>query len=604
VTPSPTSGPAPVGFARRVVSRGAGMILVALLFVGVAGFAGWAALATRSSARGASSASRVADAYQQAHYALIDIDISEQSYRLQPRPSLATRLTAGQIQLANALSAVAADGDRSDRAIARRLQQQARALQPALVAMVSAVAQLNAVRVQQLDQRNVRPLLASMERTVNAADVSHHRQLQSRLAAAGRSQTVVLVATAIMLLLGVLVVVAFAALMRYRRRLDAVAETELERLRGAAFTDGLTGMPNHRAFHEALAALADSGAELCVALVDLDGTKTVNDSRGHQAGDELIQALGGCLQGLGLPGQHTYRTGGDEFAVVLEGARAMAGFYLAQHLHDRLAEREQAGLTATVGVAESWPGATKDALLGRADLALREAKRSHRGVLTYSPDMELAHREAQAGQDGERRHATTLATSLARAVDAKDSYTHSHCETVAELCALMAQHLGLDAERVARVRLAGLLHDVGKIGVSDTILHKPGPLTDEEFAVMQTHPTLGSHIVSAAELIEEAEWISHHHERMDGCGYPDRLAGERIPLESRIIMVADAFEAITATRPYRAARPVGEALAELERHAGSQFDPGCVAALRTILSRQLTIDLSAAREARRLPRAA
>ena len=380
--------------------------------------------------------------------------------------------------------------------------------------------------------------------------------------------------------------------------------TELDRLRGAAFTDSLTGMPNHRAFHEALAGLTAAGAELCLAVFDLDGTKAVNDSRGHQAGDEQIQTLGEWLTELDLPGQTTYRTGGDEFAVVLEGGRAMAGFYLAQQLRARFAERADGALSATVGVAESWPGAPKDALLGRADLALREAKRSHRGVLVYSPDMERADQLAQADQDNERRHATTLATSLARAVDAKDSYTHSHCETVAELCALMAQQLGLAPERVARVRLAGLLHDVGKIGVSDTILNKPGPLTDDEFAVMRTHPTLGSHIVSAAELIEEAEWIRHHHERMDGCGYPDRLAGEQIPLESRIVMVADAFEAITATRPYRAARPVGEALLELERHAGTQFDTRCVGALRAILSDKLTIDLSAAREARRLRQAA
>ncbi len=168
-------------------------------------------------------------------------------------------------------------------------------------------------------------------------------------------------------------------------------------------------------------------------------------------------------------------------------------------------------------------------------------------------------------------------------MDAKDAYTHSHCETVAELCALIATEIGMPPERVAKVRLAGLLHDVGKIGISDAILQKPGKLTTDEFEVMKTHPTLGCHIVSAAELYEEAEWILHHHERLDGCGYPDGLCGEAVPLESRIIMVADAFEAITADRPYRDRRSVGEALAELNRHAGAQFDPQCLRALERIV---------------------
>ena len=156
-----------------------------------------------------------------------------------------------------------------------------------------------------------------------------------------------------------------------------------------------------------------------------------------------------------------------------------------------------------------------------------------------------------------KHHVTTLASALARAVDAKDAYTHSHCETVAELCALIATEIGMPADRVAKVRLAGLLHDVGKIGISDAILQKPGSLTVDEFEVMKTHPTLGCHIVSAAELYQESEWILHHHERLDGRGYPEGLRGEEIPLESRIIMVADAFEAITADRPYRDRRSVG-----------------------------------------------
>ena len=136
---------------------------------------------------------------------------------------------------------------------------------------------------------------------------------------------------------------------------------------------------------------------------------------------------------------------------------------------------------------------------------------------------------------------------------------------------------------MARIRIAGLLHDVGKIGISDAILQKPAALTAEEAAVMRTHPDLGAHIVSAAELYEEAGWILHHHERLDGRGYPDGLCGVDVPLESRIIMVADAFEAMTSDRPYRPRRPVEEAFAELERHSGTQFDPACITALRSIL---------------------
>jgi HD-GYP domain-containing protein (c-di-GMP phosphodiesterase class II) len=129
------------------------------------------------------------------------------------------------------------------------------------------------------------------------------------------------------------------------------------------------------------------------------------------------------------------------------------------------------------------------------------------------------------------------------------------------------------------------MHDVGKIGVPDAILQKPGRLTDEEFEEMRTHSTLGASIVAAAQLTEESTWVRHHHERLDGCGYPDQLQGDQIPLQSRIIFVADAYEAITSDRPYRAGRPAEEALTELRRCAGSQFDPECVAALERALTK-------------------
>jgi putative nucleotidyltransferase with HDIG domain len=169
-------------------------------------------------------------------------------------------------------------------------------------------------------------------------------------------------------------------------------------------------------------------------------------------------------------------------------------------------------------------------------------------------------------------------------VDAKDSWTRSHCETVSELCAAVAAELELPPDRIEKLRLAGLLHDVGKIGVPDSILQKPSQLTEAEFETMKTHSQLGHSIVSGAGLAEEAHWILHHHERPDGRGYPDGLTADQIPLESRIILVADAFEAMTSDRPYRAAQPASAALNELHRHSGTQFDPRCVAALERSLT--------------------
>jgi HD-GYP domain-containing protein (c-di-GMP phosphodiesterase class II) len=221
-------------------------------------------------------------------------------------------------------------------------------------------------------------------------------------------------------------------------------------------------------------------------------------------------------------------------------------------------------------------------LIRRASLALAEAKRSHRNVLIYSEEFEPALLEPD--QESEEHHTRTLATALAQAVDAKDSGTRSHCETVSQLCVMIAEELDLPPRRIAELRLAGLLHDVGKIGIPDAILQKPAKLTDAEFEVMKTHSALGHSIVAAAGREQEAFWILHHHERPDGHGYPTGLRGDELPLESRIILVADAFEAITADRPYRKQASVADALAELERHAGTQFDPRCVTALKQAIA--------------------
>ena len=388
---------------------------------------------------------------------------------------------------------------------------------------------------------------------------------------------------------GLVLLALFGAIVvRYGRRLDSTRAAEVERLAEMAITDPLTGLRNHRAFHEDVArelqVVARTGVPLALVLVDVDDLKSVNDSQGHQAGDERLQALADAIRATGRGADVAYRVGGDEFAVILPDARAWGALEFAQ----RLRAATQAGthgagsFTATVGISEALTLRSKDEVIREADLALIGAKRFHQGVVIYGPDLAPG---ADRGAEEDEHHTRTLASALARAVDAKDAYTRSHCQTVSQLCGLIGAELGLDTGRLTRLRLAGLLHDVGKIGVPDAILNKPAKLTDDEYEHMKRHSLLGYDIVQAADMEVEARWVRHHHERFDGGGYPDGLCGEEIPLESRVILVADAFEAMTSDRPYRQAPGQSFAILELGGHAGTQFDPAVVEALTRVLAR-------------------
>jgi diguanylate cyclase (GGDEF)-like protein len=358
-----------------------------------------------------------------------------------------------------------------------------------------------------------------------------------------------------------------------------------------AVTDPLTGLRNHRAFHEDIARglhrVGRTGVPLALVMLDLDGLKHVNDTVGHQAGDARIRALANAVRSAKRAGDTGYRTGGDEFAVLLDGVGSWDALAFVNRLHAALADGSDASaVTASAGISAALELTDKETLIREADLALLAAKRLHQDVAIYTPEM--APRPAQAEGTDDGHHSRTLANALARAVDAKDSYTRSHCQTVSQLCALIGAELGLEGEHLSQMRLAGLLHDVGKIGIADAILKKPAALTDDEYRQMQAHSLLGHDIMSAAELGTEAGWVLHHHERYDGGGYPDGLAGERIPLESRIILAADAYEAMTSDRPYRRAPGREFAIAELRRHAGTQFDTRVVDALCRVLHQAST----------------
>ena len=350
-----------------------------------------------------------------------------------------------------------------------------------------------------------------------------------------------------------------------------------------ALTDPLTGLGNHRHFHERLAKeLGDADKwrlSLSLCLVDIDGFKGINDRFGHPAGDQVLAQVASRLRS----GGEAFRLGGDEFAVLLPGFDERAAMAAARAIVERIGaeELDPAGrVTVSAGVA-TFPihGCDRDELIHLADGALYWAKEYGKNqARAYRPEViELAELKRIA-RGPDRAARLRAAASLARAVDARDTYTGRHSERVARLAASVATRMGLASEEVELTRLAGSLHDLGKLAIPEEILRKPGPLTDPERMVLERHPQIGFRMLESLGIDPVSAWVLHHHERWDGTGYPDGLPGDAIPLGARIIFVADAFDAMTSERVYRDRLDASEALAELARCAGTQFDPGVVAA--------------------------
>jgi diguanylate cyclase (GGDEF)-like protein/putative nucleotidyltransferase with HDIG domain len=366
----------------------------------------------------------------------------------------------------------------------------------------------------------------------------------------------------------------------------------IRQLTDAASTDPLTGLLNRRGFHSALEvelARSDRGGRpVSLVLGDCDFFKQLNDTLGHTAGDEALLAIGRMLEGERRRTDVAARIGGEEFALVLPETDQHEAFMVAERVRTRMVALfagRPVPLTMSFGVA-TYPqhAAAEDELLRAADDALYAAKALGRDrSVIHSAEIEgiLA-----AGRDGaDARHQAQLATvlNLAEALDMRDTGTARHSQTVGRLCEEMARRLGLERDRVDRIRIAGVLHDIGKIGVADSILRKPGPLTDEEFEAMRKHPEIGARILGGSGLEDIRQWILAHHERPDGRGYPYGLTGEEIPLEARILAVGDSYEAMTSDRVYRRSIGSEAACAELRRCAGGQFDSGVVAAFLEVL---------------------
>ncbi len=389
-----------------------------------------------------------------------------------------------------------------------------------------------------------------------------------------------------------------------------------------AITDGLTGLKTHRYFMEALdrewRRSTRAGYMFSIIMLDLDGFKLVNDRNGHLEGDKVLTAVARLLSDQVRQSNVVARYGGDEFAIMLPDTRTEQAEVLAERLRASIeSDRYLAAhdITASFGIA-TFPvhGPTQEEILRVADSGMYLAKHQEGNrvqvasltLLSGQGEWERQLLEAYLGVtmkrvfstgpeafehylerlqavmlrgDGDAPSLLDTVTALAFAIDAKDHYTQGHSQAVSRLAAQIARQLGLPETVIEEIRLGGILHDIGKIGVPESILNKPSRLTAEEYEVVKIHSSRGADILEPLKVkaIERIRgMVRHHHEMVNGMGYPDKLKGEDIPLGARIIAVADSFDTMVSERAYTRGRTMGEAVEELHRCSGTQFDSGVV----------------------------
>jgi diguanylate cyclase (GGDEF)-like protein/putative nucleotidyltransferase with HDIG domain len=396
-----------------------------------------------------------------------------------------------------------------------------------------------------------------------------------------------------------------------------------------AITDSLTGLKTHRFFMEALESewrrSPRSRRPFSLIMMDLDGFKQVNDRYGHLEGDRVLVTVARALEARSRQFNVVARYGGDEFAVLMPEGSLEQAEVLAERLRASLATEAilaRYGVTGSFGIA-TFPvhGATPEEILRIAESGIYLAKhekgnrvrvasatetasdweqqllQAYLGVavkrmFSTGPDafnQYLDRLERATRDSGQSPSLMDTVTALAFAIDAKDHYTQGHSQAVSQLASQIGQQLGLATEEVEEIRLAGILHDIGKIGVPESVLNKPARLTDEEFEIVKNHAVLGDKIleplrVKAIERIRRM--VRHHHERFDGGGYPDGLSGQNIPLGARILTIADCFDTMVSERSYKKAWTLEEAAQELSRCRGAHFDATLVDSFLQVLATQ------------------
>jgi diguanylate cyclase (GGDEF)-like protein/putative nucleotidyltransferase with HDIG domain len=391
-------------------------------------------------------------------------------------------------------------------------------------------------------------------------------------------------------LLFVAVALALLAVVVHQRR--EIATLAL-RLSEASRVDALTGLLNRRAFEEMLDFELDrsrrTGRPVSLIIGEIEGLGRLNAERGHAAGDTALVQVANDLAKWKRRIDSAGRLGGEKFGVVLPETDEEGAFLVAERL--RRASRhtfaaDALPLTVSFGVA-GYPdhGDQFGVLMGAAVRAVHAANELGRDrSVIYSPDLERMLAEAR--DPGQAEPCIAELVGLAEELDVRDTGVAGHAHAVGDYAELIARELGFPAEHVERVRLAGVLHDIGKTGVSDRLMSKPGPLDPDEWRSIRTHPEIGARLLAHPDLEDLRDWVLAHHERPDGKGYPHGLEGDDIPIEARILAVADAYEAMISERPYRSTLADGAAADELRAGAGTQFDTQIVTVFLAAQTRQ------------------
>jgi diguanylate cyclase (GGDEF)-like protein/putative nucleotidyltransferase with HDIG domain len=376
-------------------------------------------------------------------------------------------------------------------------------------------------------------------------------------------------------------------------------QERVARLARAVRHDTLTQLLNRRGFYELLDTDVErarrSGKPLTVVVGHIDDFKALSDELGGRALERMIVRLGTLLQDTKRDMDRAARLGDGEFALIVADADEHGAYILAERLRREVREAfdgEDVKFTLSFGLA-AFPkhGATAEAVVHAAEQAVYASKQLGRDrSVIYSPEIAGIVLAAQGRRDGQGGGTLPAVLALAEVLDIRDGGTAEHSQTVGRFAEMIARRLDLPAELVKRIRIAGVLHDVGKIAIPDSVLRKPGPLTDEEWDEIRKHPEIGAMILDGADLRDIASWVRAHHERPDGRGYPLGLSGRDIPLEARILATADAYEAMIADRVYRPGMPATEAREELRRYAGTQFDERVVDVFCAALEEQDGVD--------------